>query len=393
LQIAILGCGQLARMLAQAARPLGISCNFAAIAGEGTSCVDGLGKVVAWDAGDVAASSAETLYRALGSPAVITVERESIDVELLRALQVHCRVYPDPDSVHYCQNRRLERRLLAATDIPCSPHREAFCAADVVRGAELLGLPLVVKSAESGYDGKHQWRLRSAADIEAFCASYPRGDWLLEQWVDFTREVSVVAVRSAQGEFRAYPVTENIHEDGILHVSIVPCRKVSQGLQQLAIDYSARIMQELGYVGVMAVEYFVLQDQVWVNEMAPRVHNSGHWTMLPVVASQFENHVRAICDLPLGSTTPAAASSHLGMVNILGEPAGFAAWGGMQVHDYNKSPRPGRKLGHVNVQASNEADLMRQLEEIYRKLYRHGLPASAKNSWLPQAKPDRMKRK
>ncbi len=161
MQIAILGCGQLARMLAQAARPLGVSCNFAAIAGEGTSCVDGLGQVVPWDTGDVTAASVEALYRMLGSPAVITVERESIDVELLRALQNHCRVYPNPDSVRYCQNRRLERRLLAATDIPCSPHGEAFSAADVVRGAERLGLPLVVKSAESGYDGKNQWRLRS----------------------------------------------------------------------------------------------------------------------------------------------------------------------------------------------------------------------------------------
>jgi 5-(carboxyamino)imidazole ribonucleotide synthase len=195
--------------------------------------------------------------------------------------------------------------------------------------------------------------------------------------VDFQREVSVVAVRSAEGEFRAYPVTENIHADGILRVSIVPCRRVSPALQQLAVDRAAAIMEKLDYVGVMAVEYFVLQDQVWVNEMAPRVHNSGHWTMLPGVASQFENHIRAICNLPLGDTWPRATHPCLGMVNVLGEPADLEPRSGMQVHDYNKTPRPGRKLGHVNVVASSEADLLQQLDGIHRQLYHEGLPGGA----------------
>lgn len=365
-------------MLAQAARPLGVSCSFVAIDDEGTSCVQGLGPVVAWNSSTAMAQSAESLYSALGSPAVITVERESIDVGLLQSLQQHCRVYPGPDSVRYCQNRRLERQLLAATDIPCSPHQPAFNASEVAQGAELLGLPLVVKSAESGYDGKNQWRLREPADVDAFCEQYPQGDWLLEQWVNFEREVSVVAVRSIEGEFRAYPVTENIHEKGILHASIVPCRRVAAALQQQAIDYTAAIMEQLDYVGVMAVEYFVLPDQVWVNEIAPRVHNSGHWTMITGLSSQFENHIRAICGLPLGETSlsPKAARSYLGMVNILGEQADLDTGECTQVHDYNKAPRPGRKLGHVNIAAVSEAELMKRLADVYRGLYRHPLPES-----------------
>lgn len=378
MQIAILGCGQLARMLAQAAQPLGVSCSFVAIDGEGTRCVDGLGPVIAWNSSNAADDRVEGLYQALGSPAVITVERESIDVGLLQALQQYCRVHPGPDSVRHCQNRCLERQLLAAIDIPCSPHQQASIAAEVARGAEVLGLPLVVKSAESGYDGKGQWRLRNQAEVDAFCQQYPRGDWLLEKWVDFEREVSVVAVRSGIGEFRAYPVTENMHEKGILHVSVVPCRKVSLKLQQMAVDYTAAIMEKLDYVGVMAVEFFVLKDQMWVNEIAPRVHNSGHWTMLPGLSSQFENHIRAICELPLGDTSldPKAERPYVGMVNVLGEPAERKVEEYTQLHDYNKSPRPGRKLGHINISAASEAELMARLEDIYRSLYRHALPDS-----------------
>jgi 5-(carboxyamino)imidazole ribonucleotide synthase len=365
-------------MLAQAAYPLGVSCSFVAIDDEGTSCVDGLGPVIAWNSGNATDDRVGVLYRALGSPAVITVERESVEVGLLQALQQYCRVHPGPDSVRYCQNRRLERQLLAAIDIPCSPHQQATTAAEVALGAKALGLPLVVKSAESGYDGKGQWRLRNQAEVDAFCEEYPRGDWLLEQWVDFEREVSVVAVRSGDGEFRAYPVTENMHEKGILHVSVVPCRKVAMKLQQMAVDDTAAIMEKLDYVGVMAVEFFVLKDQVWVNEIAPRVHNSGHWTMLPGLSSQFENHIRAICELPLGDTKmdPKAERPFVGMVNVLGEPAGREVEEYTQLHDYNKSPRPGRKLGHINISAASEAQLMARLEDIYRRLYSHALPDS-----------------
>ncbi len=369
MRLAILGCGQLARMLAQAAATLGVDCVFVALDGESTDCVQGLGTVVRWSAAD----DVDSLYQRLGEPDVITVERESIDTALLRALQTYCPVLPDAACVRVGQNRGLERALLDSLGIPCAPHRVVDSVNGVRAAVDALGLPLVVKATEAGYDGKLQWRLRSADDVETFCDNYPSRELLLEQWVDFEREVSIVAARGRDGEFRAYPLTENIHRDGILLASIAPARAVATDLQERAESYSRAIMEHLDYIGIMAVELFVVGHELWVNELAPRVHNSGHWTMDGTTAGQFENHVRAVLGLPLGDirqTRPA------GMVNVLGVlpstrevdmPAVSQYW-----HDYNKTLVAGRKMGHVNVLADRPAELLVALDSLHQAIYGSG---------------------
>ena len=365
MRLAILGCGQLARMLAQAAAHLEVDCVFVAIEGETTDCVRALGPVVRWAPG----ADAGGLYLALGKPDVVTVERESVDTGLLRELQAFCRVLPDADSVRVGQNRALERSLLDSLAIPCAPHRVAHTVDGVRAAVAALGLPLVVKATEAGYDGKLQWRLHSQDDVDAFCLQQ-EGEYLLEQWVDFEREVSVVAVRGRDGEFRAYPLTENLHRDGILLASIAPARTASVPLQALAESRARAIMEELNYTGVMAVEFFVVAGDLWVNELAPRVHNSGHWTMDATTVGQFENHVRAVTGLPLGDTGQARPA---GMVNLLGSsaagetvliPAVDLHW-----HDYNKVPAAGRKMGHVNVLADRHAELLLALDRLHQAIY------------------------
>ena len=367
MRVGILGCGQLARMMAQAGESRGIDCAFVAVDGESTACVEGLGPVVRWRSGD----SVAELYAALGKPECITIEREAIDSALLRALQNHCIVHPNPDSVRSCQNRRMERQLLRSLNIPCAPYRSASTAAQVRAAVAALGLPLVVKSAESGYDGKNQWRLRSAADVTAFCRDHPRGDWILEQWVAYQREVSVIAVRNPQGEFSCYPITENHHRDGILLSSVAPCLEISAEQERAATGYARAIMEKLDYAGVLAVECFIVDDQVWVNELAPRVHNSGHWTMLPGVNSQFTSHLLAICARPLEDT--GLNNPFAGMVNILGGYCKLTALDSLppetRVHWYNKSPAFGRKPGHVNVQSCSASQVRKAVDALQQSLY------------------------
>jgi 5-(carboxyamino)imidazole ribonucleotide synthase len=364
--IAILGCGQLARMMAQAAARLDIVCSFVALKGENTACVDGLGKVVGWSPGDDTAA----LFTALQQPWVVTVEREAIDVTLLRELESFCRVAPSPESVLVGQNRSRERALLQALDIPCAPHSVATDTAGVRTVVAALGLPLVVKACESGYDGKLQWRFHSRADVDHFCNEHERGQWLIEKFVDFKCEVSIVAARSSGGEFVAYPLTENHHREGILLASIAPARQVSAQLHLAATHYIRTIMDHLGYVGVLAAEFFFVDGCLLMNELAPRVHNSGHWTMQDNITSQFENHVRAILGMPLGATQ---LQHHAGMMNILGSTEGVGSGVSdntkARLHLYNKAPAPLRKLGHLNVAASSEDELLWSLNKLHEKLY------------------------
>jgi len=377
MRVAIIGCGQLARMLGQAAARLGADCVFVAIAEEGTACVDGLGPVVRWFEGNEVAG----LYRALGEPDVVTVEREAIDTGLLSALQNFCPVLPDAASVRIGQNRRLERALLESLSIPCVPYRVAASRVEVRGAVEALGLPLVVKATEDGYDGKLQWRLHSAADVERFCGNGPVGEYLLERMVDFEREVSIIAARSRDGEFRAYPLTENIHRDGVLVTSIAPARSLTSDLQKQAETCARAIMEQLGYVGVLAVEFFVVGDRLWVNELAPRVHNSGHWTMDATATDQFENHIRAVLGLPLGAvrqTRPAGMLNMLGSITSVG-PAS-APGCGVHCHDYNKAPSAGRKMGHINLVADSENALLVAMNRLHWSVYDEHIAGLATDS-------------
>ncbi|MCW7554893.1 5-(carboxyamino)imidazole ribonucleotide synthase [Endozoicomonas gorgoniicola] len=382
MKVGIVGCGQLSRMLALAGWPMGFRFSFLADPDEPVRCIEGLGSVVRLDttmtAGDV--------FSGLGNPDVITVERESVNVALLRQLKAFCPVYPDPEIVWAIQNRHREKTLVAGLGIPLSPW-EVFREREPVQEAiaRIGGLPVVIKSTEDGYDGHNQWIIDSSEQLEAFEkereALLERKDWLQEsatkgihEWIvekkiAFDREISVIGARTPDGDIAMYTSGENHHDKGILVHSVIPAPDLSEQLHNKARDYICRLLQETGYVGVLAVECFVAGNELLVNELAPRVHNSGHWTIDGAATSQFENHLRAIASLPLGNT--AHQDGVVGMYNLLGQKHSDDSQApdqlitkGTYLHWYNKTSRPGRKLGHLNILAENEEELSGSFESL-----------------------------
>jgi 5-(carboxyamino)imidazole ribonucleotide synthase len=354
-------------MMALAGKNMGIMFSLVALDGEASECVEGLGSIVPWSQQNL---DAPTLFAAMGSPDVVTVERENINVELLRALQSCCPVHPNPEAVSHCQNRLRERRLLQSLNIETAPFAEALTVEQVRVALEMLGLPAVVKHASAGYDGKNQWRIRSTEDLAEFSAAQEEDEWLVEKWVNFDCEVSMIAARSTSGEVALYPPVFNTHRDGILIRSLVPAPGLSPRQADTAGVYIRRLLDAMDYVGILTMECFVVDDRVLVNELAPRVHNSGHWTQQADVTSQFENHLRAILGLPLGNTR---LLGYAGIVNILGKPPGPACYaelaGSASLHWYDKEPRPGRKLGHVAVSGPQLDAVTGHLDRVQIALY------------------------
>lgn len=369
LHIGIIGSGQLARMLAQAGQPLGATFAFAADPGADNSPVAGLGDLVAL--ADYEDPSA--LYAAMGKPAVITVEKEHVHTPLLEALTAFCRVAPNPKAVFVTQHRTREKTFLNNLNIPTVGFAQATDRESLIAGVQQIGYPVILKSEEAGYDGKNQWRLQTAADLEQFCTHYDSNpiDLVIEQWVQFEAEVSMVAARGIDGQKSFYALTENRHQNGILLTSRAPAPHGSDALTLKATNYLNNILDALDYVGILAMECFIVGDQLLVNELAPRVHNSGHWTQQGCQASQFENHVRAIAGLPLG---PVAPLGQAGMLNLLGIQAHTDALASPDasrcatLHWYDKACKPGRKVGHINIQ-DNKADtvdtLLTTLEQLH----------------------------
>lgn len=358
MHVAILGCGQLSRMLALAGIPMGFTFSFIAEEGEDTRCVDRLGDVVVWGG----EQSASDIYEALGRPDRLTVEKEQVDVELLQGMQPFCPVHPNPKAFAACQHRYNEKKLLENLSIPCAPFSYGQPENSDV------ALPVVVKSCRWGYDGKNQWVLKTSEDIEAFDPPDREEHYIVEKFIPFQREISQVSVRSVSGEIKHYPLAQNHHQDGILKQSVAPAPNISEQLSNAAQESIGRIMASLDYVGTMAMECFVVDDQtLLVNELAPRVHNSGHLTQAGSVTCQFENHIRALCELPLGSTESLRPAA---MVNLLGteKPPVDALTENASLHWYGKVVRPGRKLGHINVVDENYQSLLSQLEEIENNL-------------------------
>ncbi|WP_096086755.1 5-(carboxyamino)imidazole ribonucleotide synthase [Agaribacterium haliotis] len=365
MHVAIVGCGQLARMLALAGWRVGMRFSFIADPGENSACVDGLGSVVELTPG----LRGEALYDALGKPEVVTVEREHVDTALLRSLQPFCQVHPNPDAVAVSQHRGREKNYLSDLGIETAPYRLANDADGLRQAVAELGYPVLLKSCEEGYDGRGQWRIKSADQLEAFLAETELNfDIIVEAFVSFSRELSIIAVRSSSGMCAYYPLTENLHRDGILLRSIAPAQMDDDRLQLQAKNAALKLMESLDYVGVLAIEFFVVDGRLLVNELAPRVHNSGHWTQGAGVCSQFENHLLAITGAKPGHCKPAC---YAGMVNLLGKDV-EVSWlmqGNMQVHAYNKSLRPNRKVGHVNLWHADRQILLQQLEALDLSLY------------------------
>ncbi len=341
-RLGIVGGGQLGRMLALAAAPLGVSCRFIDPAEDAGAQVAAEQMVAAYDDLDALAELAQWSD-------VVTFEFENVPAPALEAIAQHATLAPSPRSLEVSQDRLLEKRTFEALDLTVAPYRPVESLADLEDALAELGAPAIVKTRRFGYDGKGQARIEDPGDAAHAWKSMEDAPSILEGVVEFDREISAVVVRSADGTAMAYPPAENVHRAGILHTSSAPATHVAQPISDQAVEHALAIAEELDHVGTLAVEYFVAADQLIVNEIAPRVHNSGHWTLDGAGTSQFENHVRAVLGLPVGAAAPIVPTV---MVNLVGE---LPALGelldvrGAHVHLYDKQPRPGRKLGHVNV--------------------------------------------
>jgi 5-(carboxyamino)imidazole ribonucleotide synthase len=300
---------------------------------------------------------------------VVTYEFENVPVAAARRLAGRVPLYPPAGALEVAQDRLAEKTFLRDLGIPTPPFVAVSGRAGLDAAVAELGLPAVLKTRRMGYDGKGQWVLREAADLGQAWEALGGQALILEGFVRFERELSILAVRGWGGETACYPLVENEHREGILRRSLCPPPRITPELQAEAESFAFRTLDALGYVGVLAIELFEAGGGLLANEMAPRVHNSGHWTIEGAETSQFENHLRAVTGLPLGSTELRGYSAMLNLIGVLPESAPVLAVPGAHLHVYGKSPRPGRKVGHITLRADDRETLdagLGRLEEIVR---------------------------
>ena len=348
--IGVLGGGQLGRMIALAGYPLGQRFVFLDPGGE--SCAGHVGSLRVGRYDDE-----ERLQEIARKSVVVTYEFENVPVASARFLAELVPVYPPPRALEVSQDRLTEKDFFASLGIPTPGYAAVSSKEELAAAVAKLGLPAVLKTRRFGYDGKGQWILRKEEDVDAAWEALGAAQLILEAFVPFVREVSILAVRSTTGETAFYPLVENVHRDGILRTSCPKSDAWTPELQARAEAYAAKVLNELGYVGVLAIELFDTGSELVVNEMAPRVHNSGHWTIEGAETSQFENHVRAILGLPLGSTRMVGVSAMLNAIGRLPPREAILATPGAHLHAYGKDAAPGRKVGHVTVRADDEKTL------------------------------------
>jgi len=343
--VGVLGAGQLGQMLALAGRRLGAQFRF--LSPDQDAPAGRYAELIIADYENEAALAhfAEGLD-------VATYEFESIPSKTVRYVAEKAPTFPPPIAIETAQDRLNEKQCFERNKIPTAPFAAVESMSDIRAALEKVGLPAVLKTRRLGYDGKGQAVIRSREEIGGAWVKVASAPSIIESFVKFQRELSLISVRSRNGETLFYPLVENVHSEGILRFSLAPAL-VSRELQSSAEEYATRVLTELEYVGVLAIEFFDTPDGLVANEMAPRVHNTGHWTIEGADTSQFENHIRAILGLPLGSTEMGGAA---GMVNVIGtEPKldRLAELSDVHVHMYGKSPAPRRKLGHITVTADD----------------------------------------
>jgi 5-(carboxyamino)imidazole ribonucleotide synthase len=354
MKVGILGGGQLARMIALAGYPLGL-------------------EFIVLDPSEIAGATAlsehlcgqyddqELLAELAEKADIVTYEFENVPAEVAKFLAEHTRVYPAPNALAVAQDRLNEKNFFHQLNIPTAEYAAVSSLEDLQQAMEHLGYPAILKSRRMGYDGKGQVVIKSSEQLAEAWDSMQGVASIVEGFVSFQREVSIIAARRPSGEVVFYPLSENTHEKGILRVA--ECC-VDDPLQQKAEDYVVRLLEALDYVGIIALELFDIDGKLLVNEFAPRVHNSGHWTIEGAETSQFENHLRAILDLPLGSTK---ARGHTGMVNFIGnlpESESILSLSNAHLHLYDKSARKGRKVAHITVRADNAEDYSQSLQTL-----------------------------
>ena len=357
IRLGIVGGGQLGRMLALAALPLDVRC-VTLDPGHDTPASQVAPSIVGpYD-------DLEALARLATQVDVVTYEFENVPVEAARFAEQRVHVFPPPAALEAAQDRIAEKRLFDKVGLPVPRYAAVDSVASLDEGLETTGVPAVLKTRRLGYDGKGQAVIRDAVRAEDAWRSIGEVPSILEGFVAFERELSIVAARDRDGVFASYPLVENHHRDGILRLTRAPATDVTPELQARAQAYAHEVMDELGYVGVLAIELFQVGETLLGNEMAPRVHNTGHWTIEGAETSQFEQHVRAVCGLPLGPTSLRGVSA---MVNLIGDVPptdAVTAIPGAHLHLYGKDPRPGRKVGHVTVRADDPQRLARSLERV-----------------------------
>ena len=358
LRIGVLGGGQLGRMMALAGTPLDLGFSFYESTPDCPAAA--LGPVF----GDRDNSTA-SLDAFIDSADVFTYEFENIPAAWVERIAARKPVYPSVKSLATSQNRLNEKALFARLGIPSAPHAAIYQRSDLEAAIVQLGLPLVIKTVTMGYDGKGQFVLRDAAEADrAWAALGAQQPLMAEAFVPFQRELSIIAVRDQAGGVRCYPLTQNVHHHGILSHSLAPAPAITASTQTSAERYITAIVNDLEHVGVMTLEMFETPSGLVANETAPRVHNSGHWTIEGAPCSQFENHVRAVAGLPVGETRcprPAA------MLNIIGQhpdKAAVLAQPEAHLHFYGKAEREGRKIGHITITADDTATLTARIKAL-----------------------------
>lgn len=356
MKLLILGGGQLARMLALDAAPLGIECRIVDQQAEGCAA-----QVAPFSCRDWSVPGA--LDDLLAWADVVTYESESIPVALLEQIASRVPLYPPVRAQQLCGDRLIEKQTLSSLGVPVAPHREVSSFAELEQAVSELGLPAILKWRTQGYDGKGQWRLDASSDLAAIWRSAEARPAILEAMVPFSREVSLVAARNRLGEQVCYPLTENVHRQGILYSSRP---LMDDPLQDQAERYARTLLSALEYVGVLAIEFFVYDGLLMANEVAPRVHNSGHWTQEGAQTSQFANHLRAVMGLPLGATTLIASTAMLNLIGELPDVRQLLQLPDLHLHLYGKEEKPGRKLGHLTLRCASSEALQRQWAQLQR---------------------------
>ncbi len=346
--VAVLGGGQLGRMLGLAGIPLGCSFTF----------LDPVAGAPAAAVGDLVVGALDDLdaaRRAADGASVITYEWEGVPAATARALESVAPLFPPAPALDVSQDRVTEKEKLQSLGIATAPFAAVDTIDDLRAAVAAIGLPAVLKTRRGGYDGKGQAVLRTPADVEPAWAALGVVPCILEGFVPFDRELSIVAVRGRDGALGFWPAVENHHRDGILRCTLAPAPGLEPALQARAEAAIRPLLDDLDYVGVCCVELFDVGGTLLANEIAPRVHNSGHWTIEGAETSQFENHLRAVLGLPLGSTAARGPSAMVNCIGALPDRDAILRTPGAHLHDYGKDARPGRKVGHVTVTASDPA--------------------------------------
>lgn len=364
--LGILGGGQLARMLALAAAPLGVKTLVVDSAAD--ACAGQVAPLVVADWTDY-----DALEHFAREVDVVTFDFENVPAETAHWLAKRVAVFPAPRALAVAQDRLAEKTLFRECGLLTPEFKTVDTREELDQALAVVGAPAILKTRRLGYDGKGQFRIKTLADADAAWAALgPQAQahgLILEAFVPFDRELSVIAVRGRDGDFRTWPLTQNWHTDGVLSLSLAPASDIA-ALQARATDLARTLAEKLEYVGVFALELFVKNGELLGNEMAPRVHNSGHWTIEGALTSQFENHVRAVLGLPLGDTSARGLSAMFNWIGELPDAAPVLEAVDAHWHDYGKQPRVGRKVGHATVCAPDAKRLVERLSGIAHALGR-----------------------